>query len=103
MTTSSRPGISGRSALRRTGALVGLVVAALFFVAGFPILLDHQRLDAVALFLTQGIPTLASGTIGGWLFAPRSARATTRRAWLGVVLAFGAVALSLVQSASDLD
>lgn len=70
---------------RWLGALVGFGVAGLFVAAGFQVLLG-QPIAGASLFWQQGVPTLVAGTVGGWMLAPRAGRASTRRAWLGVIL-----------------
>jgi hypothetical protein len=83
--------VSDDSNLRGQGALVGFLVACTFVGAGLLSLRDHD--EAVPIFLTDGIPTLVAGLIGGWLLAPRAARASTRRERLGVVLRLGVIAV----------
>ena len=77
--------------LRGQGAIVGFLVACAFVAAGLLSLLGKD--DGAMAFVTWGIPTLLAGLIGGWLLAPRAARASTRREWLGVVLRLGVVAV----------
>jgi hypothetical protein len=83
--------ISDHSNLRGQGAIVGFLVAGTFVGAGLLHLLGQE--EAVPVFMTEGIPTLVAGLIGGWLMAPRAARASTRREWLGVVLRLGVLAV----------
>ena len=83
--------VSDHPNLRGQGAIVGFLVAGAFVGAGLLRLLGQA--DAVGVFLTDGIPTLVAGLIGGWLLAPRAARASTGREWLGAVLRLGVVAV----------
>jgi hypothetical protein len=87
----SRFQISDDANLRGQGAIVGFLVAGTFVGAGLLRLVGQD--EGVPVFLTDGIPTLIAGLIGGWLLAPRAARASTGRAWLGVVLRLGVVAV----------
>ena len=79
--------------LRGQGAIVGFLVACAFVAAGLLSMLGEE--GGTTVFLTQGIPTLIAGLLGGWLLAPRAARAASRRDWLGVVLLLGVVAVVL--------
>jgi hypothetical protein len=83
--------ISDRPDLRAQGAIVGFLIAGT--VVGAELLRLLGQPHAVSVFLTDGVPALVAGLIGGWLLAPRAARASTRREWLGVVLRLGVVAV----------
>jgi len=77
--------------LRVQGAIVGLLVAGVFVASELVRMLSGD--EGVARFATEGIPSLVAGLVGGWLLAPRAARASTPREWLGVVLRLGCVAV----------
>jgi hypothetical protein len=81
-----------RHGARRTGCVVGLVVA----VAVEMLTIDWSRPgEAFAQAHTLGLPTLVAGSLGGWIFGPVAWSARTDRAWLVPIvgLAFTAVVI----------
>ena len=64
MKTLRRVQFANDADVRGQGAIVGFLVAWVFVAAGLLIRLGDE--DGPSRFLTEGIPALVAGLIGGW-------------------------------------
>jgi hypothetical protein len=79
-----------RQGARRTGCVVGLVVAGAFVM----LRVDWSRPgETFAQFLSLGLPTLVAGSLGGWIFGPVAWTARTDRGWLVPIVGLACTAV----------